>query len=77
MLKDNKLEILTYNIHKGFSATGARYVLHQIKESLDHINPHLVFLQEIQGEHKKHEKKHKDWAKEHQAEYLANSLWDY
>lgn len=77
MLKKNKLEILTYNIHKGFSATGARYVLHQIKESLDHINPHIVFLQEIQGEHRKHEKKHKDWAKEHQAEYLANNSWEH
>lgn len=77
MVTQTTLNILTYNIHKGFSSTGARYVLHQIKESIDHINPHVVFLQEIQGEHKKHEKKHGNWVKEHQAEFLANGPWGH
>ncbi|MDF3054156.1 MAG: Endonuclease/exonuclease/phosphatase [Gammaproteobacteria bacterium] len=77
MSKKNTFNILTYNIHKGFSSTGIRYVLHQIKESIDHLNPHILFLQEIQGEHVKRAKKHKNWVKEHQAEFLANGVWEH
>lgn len=77
-MSDHKtLNILTYNIHKGFSATGARYVLHQMKESIDHVDPHVVLLQEIQGEHKKHERKQNNWIKEHQAEFLAKNNWEH
>jgi endonuclease/exonuclease/phosphatase family metal-dependent hydrolase len=77
MATENTLSILTYNIHKGFSPMGRRYVLHQIKESIDHINPEVVFLQEIQGEHIKHAKKHADWVKGCQTEFLANGSWDH
>lgn len=49
-MSSTSLKVLTYNIHKGFSATNLRFILHEIKSSLRHINADIVFLQEVQGE---------------------------
>lgn len=77
MSTQKNIKILTYNIHKGFNALGTRFILHKIKESLDVLDPHIIFLQEIQGEHKKHEIRHANWPKQHQAEFLATGLWEH
>lgn len=71
------LKILTYNIHKGFNFSNSRFILHQIKEMLDHINPDVVFLQEIHGEHEKHARLVNDWPKASQFEFLAEELWPH
>lgn len=71
------LKILTYNIHKGFSGVLSRFVLHQIKEAIDTLHPHIVFLQEIQGEHKTHEARVDNWPNQSQFEFLAEQLWPH
>ncbi|MBA2654612.1 MAG: endonuclease/exonuclease/phosphatase family protein [Gammaproteobacteria bacterium] len=71
------LKILTYNIHKGFNFSNSRFILHQIKEMLFHVNPDIVFLQEIHGKHEKHESKILQWPKESQFEFLAEELWPH
>ncbi len=71
------IKILTYNIHKGFSAMVSRFVLHQIKEAIDTIHPHIVFLQEIQGQHKVYETKIENWPSQSQFEFLAAQLWPH
>lgn len=71
------IKVLTYNIHKGFSIGKTRFVLHQIKDAIQTINPDLVFLQEIQGEHHKHQKKIESWPEESQFEFLADELWSH
>jgi endonuclease/exonuclease/phosphatase family metal-dependent hydrolase len=43
------LTLATYNIHKGMSAFGRRFMLHELKHALNGLNPDLVFLQEVQG----------------------------
>ena len=77
MPENNVLKIITYNIHKGFSTTSSRFVLHSIKEAIHEINPHIVFLQEIQGEHTRHEVTVKNWPKQSQFEFLGEQLWPY
>lgn len=72
-----KIKILTYNIHKGFSTTRSRFVLHQIKEAIDAIHPDIVFLQEIQGEHTGYESTIHNWPKQTQCEFLATHLWPH
>jgi endonuclease/exonuclease/phosphatase family metal-dependent hydrolase len=71
------LKVLTYNIHKGFAPRKVRFVLHQIKDALASIHPDLIFLQEIQGEHIKHEKIIENWPDESQFEFLADELWPH
>lgn len=43
------IRVVSYNIHKGRSATGARESLDDLRLSLYNLSPDLLFLQEVQG----------------------------
>lgn len=77
MIEEIALKILTYNIHKGFNFTNSRFILHQIRELLCHVNADIVFLQEIHGKNEKHEFTISDWPKESQFEFLAEAVWPH
>lgn len=47
------LKILSYNIHKGFNASNRAFILPQLRDALRKLDPDFVFLQEVQGKHKK------------------------
>jgi len=72
-----RIKMLTYNIHKGFSAGNRRFVLHQMKSLLRSVDADVVFLQEIQGEHFAKSKKHLNWPEESQFEFLADEVWPH
>lgn len=72
-----RIRVLTYNIHKGFSTGNRRFVLHQIREQLRRVDVDLVFLQEIQGEHTRREKRINDWPDASQFEFLADQIWHH
>jgi endonuclease/exonuclease/phosphatase family metal-dependent hydrolase len=74
--EQSRLHVLSYNIHKGFSLN-RKFVLNQIKEAINLVHADLVFLQEVQGEHRGHAKKVKDWPMQSQLEYLADTLWPH
>lgn len=73
----NQLRILTYNTHKGFSVGNRRFILHQLREALIETGADILFLQEIQGEHKEHEQKHKNWPECSHSEFLAQDSWPH
>lgn len=74
--KTDALHIVTYNIHKGFSQFNRRMMVHELRERLRHLNPDIVFLQEVQGLHLGHAGKHPDWPSRPQHEFLADELWE-
>lgn len=77
-MKNQTLKIISYNIHKGFNASNREFVLPQIHDALQQCNPDLVFLQEVQGRHKKRKLK-KIPTPEHetaQTEFLAADNWE-
>ena len=76
-MPESTLKVLTYNIHKGFSVGNRRFVLHDIKEALQHVNADMVFLQEIQGEHSKRERRVDNWPSNSQFEFLADQVWHH
>lgn len=76
-MKKQALKILTYNIHKGFSQTRWRFVLHQMKEAILDINPDVIFLQEIQGKHTRRANRITDWPQQSQFEFLAEAIWPH
>ncbi|HSR62945.1 MAG TPA: endonuclease/exonuclease/phosphatase family protein [Gammaproteobacteria bacterium] len=76
-MTDFDIRVLTYNIHKGFSAGNLRFVLEQIREELRRANVDIVFLQEIQGQHLTREKKVVNWPTESQFEYIADRVWSH
>jgi endonuclease/exonuclease/phosphatase family metal-dependent hydrolase len=69
------LHVVTYNIHKGFSQFNRRMMVHELRERLRHLNPDLVFLQEVQGLHLGHAERHADWPDSPQHEFLAEDIW--
>lgn len=76
-MNQNRLNVLTYNIHKGFSPGNRRFVLHQIRSALLAVNADVLFLQEMQGAHQGHERHINNWPDCAQSEFLAQGTWNY
>lgn len=62
------LRVLSYNIHKGFTARNRSFVLSEIRDAIREVHPDFVFLQELLGEHRVHGP---------QLEFLADTLWPH
>jgi len=65
------LTVVTYNIHKGLSQFNRRLVLHEIRDRLGSLDADVAFLQEVQGRHEKHAKRHVTWPEIAQHEFLC------
>ncbi|MER1966732.1 endonuclease/exonuclease/phosphatase family protein [Castellaniella sp. GW247-6E4] len=48
------IRVVSYNIHKGRSATGGRESLSDLRLGLYGLRPDLLFLQEVQGRNQRH-----------------------
>lgn len=72
-----RFSLTTYNIHKGFSFGRIRFLLPQMREALSNLNPDFVFLQEVQGEHKRRQKRILSWPDLPQFEYIAQKIWPH
>lgn len=72
---DRHLRVLSYNIHKGFALT-QKFVLEAIRENIRRVGADIVFLQEVQAQNVRHQKRINGWP-EDQLEYLADSIWPH
>lgn len=73
----NSITILSYNIHKGFTTGNRKFILEDIKKSIQNTEADLVCLQEVIGSHTKHFQKIKNWPSASQFEYLADQTWQH
>lgn len=71
------LKLLSYNIHKGFTAGNRAFVLTHIRESIRLAGADLVCLQEVLGKHSHPSAKIFDWPTTSQFEFLADELWPH
>lgn len=69
------LHVATFNIHKGFSQFNRRMMVHELRERLRHLNPDILFLQEVQGLHLGHAENHQNWPAGSQHDFLAEDVW--
>lgn len=69
------LRLLTLNMHKGFSALGRRFVLHDLREAIRDSGADIVMLQEVLGEHQEHSTRWERWPDAGQYEFLADTVW--
>ena len=76
-MSEYTINILTYNIHKGFDIYNRDFILHKIRDQLHSLDVDIIFLQEILGQHQHHETRIINWPKVSQFEYLADQLWPY
>ena len=75
MTKALELQVLTYNIHKGFSQFNKHMMVHELREQLRLLGADIVFLQEVQGEHARHAKRIGNWPAGGQHDFLAEDVW--
>lgn len=71
------ISLITYNIHKGFGVGAVRFLLPKMRLALSELNPDFVFLQEVQGQHKRREKRIHSWPDLPQFEYIAENIWPH
>ena len=72
------LQVVTYNMHKGFSQFQRALSVHDLKDRLQSLSADLVFLQEVVGSHTRHARRYGNWPVSPQYEFLADQLWsDY
>jgi len=76
-MPNKSLRVLSYNIHKGFTAGRGKFVLEKIKDAISLVKADIVFLQEVLGEHSEHKRNLADWPAIPQFNYLADKLWPH
>src|ERR1700745_327025 len=73
-----KFRVLSYNIHKGFTARNRRFVLREIRDAVRGLDPDFVFLQEVLGEHQgRRLRVGCAWPEKPQFDVLADELWPH
>ena len=72
-----RLEVVSYNIHKGLTAGNLRLSLERMRRALHNVGADLVLLQEVVGEHQHYRKRFTDWPTIAQFEYLADTMWPH
>ncbi|MBV1775936.1 endonuclease/exonuclease/phosphatase family protein [Burkholderiaceae bacterium DAT-1] len=65
------LTLATMNIHKGMSPLNREHCLPAIRAAIHELDADLIFLQEVQGEHRTRARQHADWPDAPQHEFLA------
>ncbi|MDF2489024.1 MAG: endonuclease/exonuclease/phosphatase [Pseudomonas sp.] len=71
----HRLQVLTINVHKGFTALNRRFILPELRDAVRATGADLVFLQEVHGSHQQHAQRHPAWPETPQYEFLADSMW--
>src|SRR6187549_4157053 len=69
------LRIATFNIHKGLSIFNRRVVIHTLRDQLRALGADIVFLQEVAGRQDIQARRHGNWPREPQHEFLADLVW--
>ena len=75
----DRINILTYNIHKGYCTGNRRFMLDSMRERIAETGADIVFLQEIHGTAIKSEAKKRKFSYPDQPhfEYLADQAWPH
>lgn len=71
------LKVISYNIHKGLGAGRRAFTLPSIRDALRDLQPDIVFLQEVLGQHDKHASRFKGWPTLSQHDFLAEAGWPH
>lgn len=76
-MQNTRFNVLTYNIHKGFSPGRLRFHLPKMRTALAEVDADIVFLQEVLGEHKRESQRREAWPEMPQLEYIAQEIWPH
>lgn len=69
------IKVLTVNIHKGFTFFNRKFMLHDLREAVRTVSADVVFLQEVTGTHRGHNRRIANYPVAPHYEFLADSIW--
>jgi endonuclease/exonuclease/phosphatase family metal-dependent hydrolase len=67
--------LVTLNIHKGLSPMNRKLVIHELRDRLHGLDSDILFLQEVQGEHRLRRNRFADWPDLPQHEHIADGRY--
>ena len=68
-------KVLTVNIHKGFTFFNRKFILPELRDAVRTVGADVVFLQEVTGNHSKHQDKFDNYPDTPHYEFLADTIW--
>lgn len=72
-----QLSLLTCNINAGFDLSRRRFLLPRLRHALREVAADIVLLQEVLGAHAGHARRHAQWPRASQHDYLADAHWPH
>jgi endonuclease/exonuclease/phosphatase family metal-dependent hydrolase len=71
----NRFSVMTMNVHKGLSPLKLRSTIHGLREEMRTHHHDLIFLQELQQEHRTRNSKFMRWPENPLTDFLAEDFW--
>lgn len=71
----SRLRIMTINMHKGLSPLHRHATIYELRQRMRHHHPDLLFLQELQQEHRGRVKRFGQWPANELTHFLSEDFW--
>lgn len=70
-----RLSVMTINVHKGLSPLHRRSTIYELRQKMRHHHPDLLFLQELQQEHRGRIRRFGQWPMTELTHFLSEDFW--
>lgn len=74
-LDQNRFSVMSMNVHKGLSALKIKSTIHSLREQMRQKQHDLIFLQELQQEHRTRGRRFNHWPQNELTDFLAQDHW--
>ncbi|MDH6524019.1 endonuclease/exonuclease/phosphatase family protein [Polynucleobacter sphagniphilus] len=73
--KPGQFSVMTMNVHKGLSPLHRRTTIYELRQKMRHHHPDLLFLQELQQEHRGRIRRYGQWPLTEMTHFLSENFW--
>jgi|UniRef100_UPI004048A546 endonuclease/exonuclease/phosphatase family metal-dependent hydrolase len=74
-LSGTRFSVMTMNMHKGLSPLHRKSTIYELREKIRAYHPDLLFLQELQQEHRGRIKRFRHWPSSELTHFLSEDFW--
>ena len=71
-----RFSVMTMNVHKGLSPLKLRSTIHGLRDEMRQEDHDVIFLQELQQEHRTRSSRFNHWPQNELTDFLAQDYWD-
>ena len=75
--KSNRFTVMSMNVHKGLSPLQRHSTIYQLRQNMRSHHPDLLFLQELQQEHRGRLKRFGEWPLIELTHFLSEDFWHH